>query len=139
MYINTNIPSISDAIKIEPSLPHVDLTDVTITINNQSATPFAGNYYCNVGDTITITGTLDLPEPFTVPVTLKMPLVRHANGQPTQDEIYLNLTITNSVVTSTGTIPWSGDWKVLVERNNKALQAIGAPFKVLATDVTFLA
>jgi hypothetical protein len=117
----------------------VALLNMLITINGSPATKFAGNYYCQPGDTIGIDGTLDLPDLFTVPVTLKMPLVRHADGKPTTDEIYLNVTITNSHVLSSGTIPWSGDWKVLIERNNKALEVIGAPFKIIADNLTFLA
>lgn len=117
--------------------------NAVITADGQPLTPFAGNYYCEPGDVIQLVGNItDSGETVTsinVPVTLKMPLVRHANGQPTTDEIYLNVTLQNGVITATGKIERSGDWKILIERNNEALQRIGAQFRLQAADITFLA
>lgn len=114
-----------------------------ITINSQPVSPFAGNYYANVGDTVQLTGSIyDGSQTVTtidIPVTLKMPLVRHANGLPTTDEIYLNTTITNGVLTVSGDIPWSGDWKILIDRVNDALARIGASWKLSHEDITILA
>lgn len=114
-----------------------------ISANGNPLQPYAGNYYCEPGDVIQLVGNItdsdgETVTSINVPVTLKMPLVRHANGQPTTDEIYLNVTLTNGVITATGKIERSGDWKILIERNNEALQRIGAQFK-LAADITFLA
>ncbi len=105
---------------------------------------FAGNYYCQPGDTIEMQGDIVDPDgnivtAINIPLTLKMPLVRHANGQPTTDEAYLNVTLVNGVITASGKIEKSGDWKILIERNNEALQRIGATWKLSAEDITFLA
>lgn len=114
-----------------------------ISINAAPAAPFAGNYYCAVGDTIQLTGDIydgsDIVSAITVPVTLKMPLVRHANGVPTTDEIYLDTTITAGALSVSGTIPWSGDWKILIGRVNESLQRIGATWTLSYPDITFLA
>lgn len=119
------------------------LKNESVAINGQAANPFVGNYYCEPNDTIQLSGEIVdkgvVVEEITVPVTLKMPLIRHANGKPTQDEIYLNVTLQNGVLTATGTIPWSGDWKIIIERNNEAIQRIGANWKLQHEDITFLA
>lgn len=119
------------------------LQNESVQVNGQPLQPFAGNYYCNSGDTIQLSGEIVdngvIVTSIDVPVTLKMPLIRHANGQPTQDEIYLNVTLTAGVMTASGTIERSGDWKLIIERNNEALQRIGANWKLQHNDVTFLA
>lgn len=114
-----------------------------VSINGNSATQYAGNYYCEPGDSIQLTGSItdsngDVVTSITVPITLKMPLVRHANAQPTTDEIYLNVTLQSGIMTATGNIPNSGDWKILTERTNQALQRIGAEWALSHPDVTFL-
>jgi hypothetical protein len=118
------------------------IIDESVSVNGLVVSKYAGNYYCNTGDMVQLQGTLsngsDTPD-ITVPVTLKMPLVRHANGVPTNDEIYLNVTLVNGVMTASGKIERSGDWKILIERINEALQRIGADWKLQHDDVTFLA
>lgn len=114
-----------------------------VSINSNSATQYAGNYYCEPGDSIQLTGSItdsngDVVTSITVPITLKMPLVRHANAQPTTDEIYLNVTLQSGIMIATGSIPNSGDWKILTERTNQALQRIGAEWALSHPDVTFL-
>lgn len=120
------------------------ISNQQITADGQPVTFFAGNYYCEPGQVIQMVGNItdangQTVESITIPVTLKMPLIRHANGRPTQDEIYLNVTLQNGVLTATGTIPWSGDWKIIIERNNEAIQRIGANWKLQHEDITFLA
>lgn len=119
------------------------MQNASVIINGQPANPFVGNYYCEPNDVVQISGEIVdngvIVETISVPVTLKMPLIRHANGRPTQDEIYLNVTLQNGVLTATGTIPWSGDWKIIIERNNEAIQRIGANWKLQHEDITFLA
>lgn len=126
------------------SRPAYIISNQQITANGQPVQFFAGSYYCQPGDMVQMQGNITDIEGNTVtsinvPAALKMPLVRHANGQPTTDEIYLNVTLINGEITATGTIERSGDWKILIERNNEALQRIGAPFKLSAADITFLA
>lgn len=119
------------------------LQNESVTINGQPLQPFAGNYYCNSGDTIQLSGEIVdngvIVTSIDVPVTLKMPLIRHANGNPTQDEIYLSVNLQEGIMTASGIIERSGDWKLIIERNNEALQRIGANWKLQHNDVTFLA
>lgn len=125
--------------------PRAQLTveNITIQIANQPAQPFNGIYFCNPNDPLSITAELHqdgaLRADLTIPFAIKMPLVRHANGQPTDDEIYLNVTLNNGVMTTSGAIPRSGDWKILTSRNNEALKVIGADWKLDTPDVTFIA
>lgn len=125
------------------SRPAYTIANQQITADGQPLQFFQGNYYCEPGDVIQLQGEImdngQLVTALTVPVTLKMPLVRHANGLPTTDEIYLNVTLQDGVLTATGKIERSGDWKILIERNNEALQRIGAQWKLAAKDITFLA
>lgn len=119
------------------------LSNLTVTSGGGDLPHFAGNYYCEVGDIIQIKGYIvdsqgNPANDIDVSVALKMPVVRHANGVPTTDEIYMNTTIKAGVITVTGKIERSGDWKILIERNNEALQRIGAEFKFGADDITFL-
>ena len=120
------------------------IADQVITVNGLPVQFFAGNYYCQPGDSIQLQGNIkdangDTVTSINVPVTLKMPIVRHANGKPTDDEEYLNVTLQNGVITATGSIQRSGDWKILIERNNDAIERIGANWKLKNEDITFLA
>lgn len=124
--------------------PAYAIANQEIIANGNPLELFAGNYYCQPGDVVQLVGNItdsegDTVTSINVPVALKMPLVRHANGQPTTDEIYLNVTLQNGVITASGKIERSGDWKILIERNNEALQRIGATWKLSAADITFLA
>jgi hypothetical protein len=119
------------------------LQNESIVINGQDAIQFAGNYYCEPGDTIQLSGEIVnngvIVESINMPVTIKMPMTRHANGRPTQEEVYLSVTLQNGVLNAVGKIPWSGDWKIIIERNNEAIQRIGADWKLNHNDITFLA
>lgn len=120
----------------------VQINDSVIKINNQVAQPVFGNYYCNKSDIIemsgevTLNGVLQTTVGF--PVTLKMPIVRHANGSPTTDEEYFEAQIVDGIITINGAVDRSGDWKVLIERVNQALLRVGASFKFDSEDITFL-
>lgn len=148
------IVEIPDGAQLNPldSRPVYTIGNQQITANGQPVQFFAGNYYCQSGDNIKLQGNITDSEGNTVtsislPGFLKMPLVRHANGKPTDIEIYLNVTMQNGVITATGEIASSGDWKILIERINAALQRISQelaglginPFKFATADITFLA
>lgn len=117
--------------------------NINIKLADQPAQPFNGIYFCNPNDPISITAELHqdgvIRSDLSIPFAIKMPLGRHANGKPTDDEIYLNVTLTNGVMSTSGTIPRSGDWKILTSRNNEALKVIGADWKLNTPDVTFIA
>lgn len=125
------------------ALPLLTVQNGTVSISGLSAEPFNAMYFTESGAQIQLTGELHDADgqlaDISIPVTLKMPFVRHANGQPTDDEVYLDVTLQNGVITSSGVIPRSGDWKVLTERNNAALAAVGASFRLQADNITFLA
>lgn len=123
-------------------LPEYQVKNSLIQLNDVAITPFNGLYFAEVGAPIQITaelhdenGLVDI----SIPIPIKMPLVRHANGKPTDDEAYFNAVLTAGVITITGTLQRSGDWKVLTERNNQALRVIGADFQLSAPDVTLIA
>lgn len=119
------------------------LANTSIKAGGVVIQPFAGNYYCQPKDSIeliaSIMGANGPVTNITVPVAVKMPLVRHANGIPTTTEIYLNVTLVNGVLTATGVIEGSGDWKILISRCNEAIKRIGADWQLSASDVSFLA
>jgi hypothetical protein len=132
------------------------LTNISLRLNEIVALPTIGGYYsCNGGDVVEITAVITTDGDFLAGVSyvwpeghpnagsaiqLKLPFVRHANGRPANEEVYLNATIVDSELCISGKIPSSGgDWKVLIDRCNTALKVIGAPFKVVAEDITFLA
>lgn len=104
---------------------------------------FSGLYYCQPGDTVRlqaniVDGNGDIVTSLNIPVTVKLPLVKHVNGQPYADEIYLSVTLINGVLDATGVIPSSGDWKLIISRCNEAVSRIGAQWRVSAKDVTFI-
>lgn len=118
------------------------LANAFIKINDEDATPYEGLNMTSPGASILLSGELhdenDELVDLTIPINLKMPFVRHVNRQPV-DEIYLSCSIQAGVVTVTGTIERSGDWKVLSERINQALAEVKLPFKLTLPDITFLA
>lgn len=137
------IISMIDEREPSPEIPVFSVSTGLITINGQQAQPFNGIYFIEPGASISITIQLMDEQgqrpAVSVPAVLKMPLVRHANGQPTDDEVYLSCTLNQGTLNVYGRIPRSGDWKVLVERQNKALNVINAGFNLDAEDLTFIA
>lgn len=120
------------------------ISNPQITANGQPLQLFAGNYYCQPGDVVQLQGNItdsngNTVTSINVPVTVKLPMVKHVNGQPFADEIYLDVTLVNGVITATGKIQSSGDWKILINRCNEAIARIGAPWKLASADITFLA
>ena len=81
--------------------------------------------------------------PVTIPSSIGTPLVRHSDGKPTTDEAYLQTTIVNGHIIAEGKLP-TGDWKLLPERANKALDELEKstgmpiPFRLDLRQVTFI-
>lgn len=112
-------------------------------ISGLSVTPsdvaLSGDYSVDIDTDITISATLvDGSAIDYTGYVIKIPIVRHADGKPTDDEIYFDTTITNGVFSATGKLPRSGDWKLLASRVNKALKRINASWKIDADDVGML-
>lgn len=127
---------------VKDSRTTMTIQNKVIKINTAEVTPIFGNYYCNKSDNIEMSGQVSLNGELQTnvgfPVTLKMPIVRHANSVPTTDEEYFEAQIVDGVITIRGSIDRSGDWKVLIERVNQALLRVGASFKFDSDDITFL-
>ena len=135
-----------------PSLPfNVFLKGVAVKANALPAQYFAGNYYANPGNVVEVSGNLvdsagNVQLQISFPLTLKLPMVRHADAVPTIDEIYMNFTLVNGAFVATTEIKSSGDWKLLVHRLNGALErvfaATNAPvdrrFLINADDITII-
>ena len=81
--------------------------------------------------------------PVTLPGSIGTPLVRHSDGKPTTDEVYLQTTIDNGHIVAEGKLP-AGDWKLLPDRANKALDelekstGLSIPFRLDLRQVTFI-
>lgn len=78
---------------------------------------------------------------FGYPPVLKMPVVKMAGGinGSVVDEVYFTVTLNKGVLTATGSLPASGDWKLLTSRINNSLSSIGADWQVERENTTFLA
>lgn len=130
----------------------VFLDSILVKANGVDAQFYAGNHYANVDDSISLAadmvdGNGDLRADISFPLTLKLPVVRHADGKPTTDEIYMNFTVTAGKASATvASIKNSGDWKILIKRLNVALErmfeATNVPkqawFKIVANDITII-
>jgi len=75
-----------------------------------------------------------------LPPLLKLPVNKYIGGASGQivDEVYFNATLSSGVLTATGIIPSSGDWKLTAERLNKSIQALGQSWQIDRQDITFL-
>ena len=74
------------------------------------------------------------------PPILKLPVNKYIGGESGQvvDEVYFNATLVEGILTATGEIPTSGDWKLTTERLNKSIEAVGGSFKIDRQNITFL-
>ena len=74
------------------------------------------------------------------PPLLKLPVNKYIGGASGQivDEVYFNATLREGVLTATGEIPTSGDWKLTTDRLNKSIEALNGNFKIQRKDITFL-
>ena len=74
------------------------------------------------------------------PPLLKLPVNKYIGGIEGHiaDEVYFNATLIEGVLTATGQIPTSGDWKLTTERLNKSIEALNGNFKIDRKNITFL-
>lgn len=123
--------------------PTFTILNESVKINGETVSAYNGLYTAQPLDSIELSGELHDSNgelvPLTIPIALKMPFIRYASGKPTDDEVYLNATLTNGVFTCTGVIPRSGAWYATTARNNQALNEINADFQLSAPDAIFLA
>ena len=74
------------------------------------------------------------------PPILKLPVNKYIGGieGDIADEVYFNATLVEGVLTATGQIPTSGDWKLTTDRLNKSIEALNGAFKIDRKNITFL-
>lgn len=74
------------------------------------------------------------------PPVLKLPVNKYIGGieGDIADEVYFNATLVEGVLTATGQIPTSGDWKLTTDRLNKSIEALNGAFKIDRKNITFL-
>jgi hypothetical protein len=125
----------------EPNLPTIyEIESLTVTTSGTPAeTALTGDYVSNIDEAIAINCVLVGGMSVTYPgAVIKLPVVRHSDGRPTDDEIYFSATIIDGVLNATGSIGRSGDWKLLTSRINKSLDRINAGWHINADDIGFL-
>jgi hypothetical protein len=100
---------------------------------------YNGDYVANIGETVSIEGDLNGGGSIDYGAAIiKMPVVRHADGLPTDDEVYFNATIVSGHLTATGAFPRGGDWKIIAGRVNRSVDRAGNGWHLSAGDITFL-
>jgi sulfur carrier protein ThiS len=115
-----------------------NLSNLVITRNGGQAVPQNGNkYYLDAGDTVEVVSTIEGGEAINASI-VKLPITRHADDQPTPDELYFTGSIVNGVLTVSGTFTQSSNYKALMTRCNRALDRLPAGFHVVFDDIDFL-
>lgn len=106
--------------------------------------------FSNVGDTIRVEATLvdanGSPQTqidqtaLGYPPALKVPVVKMVGGArgTAVDEVYLTVILKNGVLIVSGSLPASGNWKLLESRINSSLKAIGADWELEIGDYNIL-
>ncbi len=118
--------------------PNLPLESLVITRNGGLAVPQNGQkYYLDAGDTVEVVGTIQSGEAIDAPL-VKLPITRHADDQPTADELYFTGSIVAGVLTVSGTFAMSSNYKALNDRCNRALDRMPAGFNVSFDDIDFL-
>lgn len=126
------------------------IDQVTTTINGNPPAAFSPIYFVANGDTITMEASvvdgqgavqtqLDQTS-LGYPPVLALPLTKYAGGSSGTviDEVYFEATLTNGVISTTGTLPSAGNWKLETHRVNKSLKAIGADWGIDSLNVDFI-
>jgi hypothetical protein len=133
-----------DAAPVEPTFPVFSYANAQVTIAGNPSSVDAALHYASDTQQVSLAASIvgtDNNGPYVAPITLPgivgLPLVRYANGAPTNEEDYLQTTIVNGAVVSSGVLR-SGAWKLVPERVNQALAEIKAPFRLELPVVTFI-
>ncbi len=139
-YPNGSIKQYQEDLETEPTANIYPITTATITIAGQAAAAFlSGANLANADDVIILTTTLTGGELITYPNSiLKLPVVRYADNIPTNDEKYFDATIIDGVLTATGSLPYSGNWKITIDRTNRSLSRINAGWEISGNDIGFI-
>jgi hypothetical protein len=125
------------------TVPKYNLSNLVITRNTGLEVPKNGNkYYLDPGDTVEVTGEIVDAEGVVQSdrnaSIIKLPVTKHADDMATTDEIYFTGNLVNGVLSVSGDINLSGNYKALASRNNRALDRMPAGFHMNFDDVDFL-
>lgn len=73
------------------------------------------------------------------PPVLALPVLKVVDGSNSNivDEVYFSTTLVAGVITTTGSFPASGNWKLLASRINAALGELGADWTISKNDIAF--
>lgn len=128
---------------IVDTTPTFNLANLVITRNIGDAVPAgSGKYYLDPSDTVEVSGDIvdgdGVVQDFINAPIIKLPIVKHADDAPTDTEFYMTGNIVAGVLYVTGKFADSGNYKALASRNNRALDRLGAGFRMLFDDVDFL-
>lgn len=125
---------------VSTPVPTYELSSVTVQVKGApAATSLSGDFIANIGDTISISAILVGGVLITYPESiLKLPVTRYADDMPTTDEIYFTATIVDGTILATGVLPRSGDWKVTIDRTNRALYRANIGWEMSGDDVEVL-
>lgn len=127
-----------------------DVSGVSTTINGNPPAPFAPIYFVNNGDTITMSANVVDGSDVTqtqldqtalgYPPVLALPLTKYAGGAngTVIDEVYFQATLANGVISTSGTLPSAGNWKLTTARVNASLKSIGADWGINSLNVDFI-
>jgi hypothetical protein len=120
-----------------------DLESLVITRNTGLEVPQNDNkYYFDSTDTIEVVAEISdsegaIQDTINAPI-VKLPVVKYGDDLPTAEEFYLTGNITEGVLSVSGQFPLSGNYKVVAERTNRALDRMPAGFHVSFAELDFL-
>lgn len=131
---------------VEPTPDLFTTNNEAVTVNGFATQAFNTFYSGSEGDTITM--SFDVVNDQAVLQTqldgvslgyppLMLPVTRYSGKKATDDEIYLATTLVNGVITVSGRFKNSGNWKLVTDRINESLEAIGADWAIEKPTVTF--
>lgn len=132
---------------VAPTLTPYATSNEQITINGNAAISKQPIYFVANGQSISIVSDIvnDANEVQTqidssslgYPPVLVVPVMKYANKQVV-DEVYFQVTLVNGVITTSGTLPSAGNWKMKTDRVNESLAAINANWKFSDASANFI-
>lgn len=129
-------------------VPKFNIANEVITINSIDVTGGNG-YTTSVGIPIKVDldivdtegNVLTQLDQSLLPVEgLKLPMIKYLDGIGSRelDKIYFDVTLVEGHVEVTGSFPTGGDWKMVEDKANKALDDVNAGFHITRNPLTFL-
>ena len=117
--------------------PMFELSNVVIKVDGVPTTGTNGKFYLPPNALIELTATITGGSAIDAPV-LKMVAERQVDDQPGGEEMYFNGSIVAGELSASGTFPLSSNFKFTADRNNRALDRMGAGFNISFETLDFL-